>query len=95
MDRPQSPACTEALKVAPSARVRRGAFQESEVRAILTAARPGELALIGLLCFTGMRPGEAYALRWLDLDLADGCARIARSGPHGPLAYRMVLPSML
>ena len=29
-----------------------------------------------------MRPGEAYALRWLDLDLEDGAARIARSWDH-------------
>jgi integrase len=70
------------FKTAASPRVRRGAFEESEVRAILTAARPGELALIGLLCFTGMRPGEAYALRWSDLDLAGGSARIARSWDH-------------
>jgi integrase len=67
------------FKTAASPRVRRGAFEESEVRSILSAARPGELALIGLLCFTGMRPGEAYALRWSDLDLEGGSARIARS----------------
>jgi integrase len=70
------------FKTAASPRVRRGAFEESEVRAILSAARPGELGLIGLLCFTGMRPGEAYALRWSDLDLEGGSARIARSWDH-------------
>jgi integrase len=42
--------------------VKRDAFSESEVQAILGAARPRERALIGLLCFTGLRPGEAYAL---------------------------------
>lgn len=37
----------------------RGAFIEAEIQAILAAAEPGERALIALLCFTGMRPGEA------------------------------------
>ena len=60
----------------------RDAFTESEVQAILAAARPHERALIGLLCFTGLRPGEAYALDWSDVDLEAGCARIVRSWDH-------------
>jgi integrase len=60
-------------------RVNRGAFTESEVRALLAAARPHERALIGLLCFTGMRPGECYALRWQDVDLTAGKATISRN----------------
>jgi integrase len=36
-------------------------------------------ALIGLLCFTGMRPGEAYALRRRHVDLTAGAAIIART----------------
>jgi integrase len=61
---------------------RRDAFSESEVQAMLGAARPHERALIGLLCFTGLRPGEAYALDWSDLDLVAGCARVVRSWDH-------------
>jgi integrase len=49
--------------------VKRGAFEESEIRALLACARPHERALFGLLCFTGLRPGEAFALRWQDMDL--------------------------
>jgi integrase len=64
------------------AKVRRDAFSESEVQAILGAARPNERALIGLLCFTGLRPGEAYALAWSDVDLVAGCARVVRSWDH-------------
>jgi integrase len=60
----------------------RDAFTESEVQAILAAARPHERALIGLLCFTGLRPAEAYALDWSDVDLSAGCARIVRSWDH-------------
>ena len=60
----------------------RGAFTEEEVRSLLTAARPTERALIGLLCFTGMRPGEAFALRWQDVDLQGGAAVIERSWDH-------------
>jgi integrase len=62
--------------------VKRDAFSESEVQAILGAARPHERALIGLLCFTGLRPGEAYALDWSDVDLVAGCARVVRSWDH-------------
>jgi integrase len=63
----------------PGKRVARAAFTEDEVRRLLAAARPHERALIGLLCFTGMRPGECYALRWQDVDLTVGSARIART----------------
>lgn len=52
------------------------------MRALLAAARPQDRALIGLLVLTGMRPGEAYALRHADLDLASGNARITRSWDH-------------
>jgi integrase len=69
----------ERTETSPGRRVNRAAFSEDEVRALLAAARPHERALIGLLCFTGMRPGECYALRWADVDLEAGCARIART----------------
>ena len=58
---------------------RRGSFTETEIQELLQAARPHERALIGLLCFTGMRPGEAYALRWQDVDLDAGAAVIQRT----------------
>jgi integrase len=63
-------------------RAKRGAYTESEVQALFAAARPQYRALIGMLCLTGMRPGEAYALRWSDLDLVTGSARISRSWDH-------------
>jgi integrase len=59
--------------------VKRDAFSESEVQAILAAARPHERALIGLLCFTGLRPGDADALDWSDVDLVAGYVRVVRS----------------
>lgn len=59
--------------------MRRGAYSEEEVRALLSSARPHERALIGLLCFTGIRPGECFALRWRDVDLDGGSARITRN----------------
>jgi integrase len=62
-----------------SRRTNRGAFAEAEVQALLSAARPHERALIGLLCFTGMRPGECYALRWQDVDLTAGSASVTRN----------------
>jgi integrase len=60
----------------------RGAYSEAEVQAILGSARPHERALIGLLCLAGVRPGEAFALGWSDVDLEAGCARIVRSWDH-------------
>jgi integrase len=69
----------ERTEASPGRRVNRAAFSEDEVRALLSAARPHERALIGLLCFTGMRPGECYALRWSDVDLEAGCVRICRT----------------
>ena len=69
----------ERTDASPGQRVKRAAFTEDEVQRLLSAARPHERALIGLLCFTGMRPGEAYALRWQDVDLIAGAATITRT----------------
>ena len=57
----------------------RGAFTEAEVQALLAAARPHERVLIGLLCFTGLRPGEAYALDWAQVNLDAGSLAVVRS----------------
>jgi len=62
--------------------VSRDAFTELEVRQLLNEARPGERALIALLCFTGARPGEVYALDWSAIDLDGGSLRIERSWDH-------------
>jgi len=69
----------ERTDASPGQRVNRAAFTEDEVQRLLSTARPHERALIGLLCFTGMRPGEAYALRWRDVDLTAGSATITRT----------------
>lgn len=69
----------ERTDASPGKRVNRAAFAEAEVQQLLASARPHERALIGLLCFTGMRPGEAYALRWQDVDLTSGSATITRT----------------
>jgi len=69
----------ERTEASPGQRVNRGAFTEDEVQKLLSVARSHERALIGLLCFTGMRPGEAFALRWQDVDLTAGAATIART----------------
>jgi integrase len=63
-------------------RVNRDAYSESEVQAILAAAKTQERALIGLLALAGLRPGEAYALDWSDVDLDGGCLRVVRSWDH-------------
>jgi integrase len=63
-------------------RALRGTFSEAEVRQLLGAAKPHERALIALLCFTGARPGEAYALDWASVDLEAGTLRVVRSWDH-------------
>lgn len=63
----------------PTRKVNRGAYSETELKAIFDAARPHELALVALLALTGARPGEVFALRRCDLDLTAGVATIARS----------------
>jgi integrase len=60
-------------------RAKRGTFIEAEVQRLLSQARPHERALVGLLCLTGMRPGECYALRWQDVNLTAGSASISRN----------------
>jgi integrase len=59
--------------------VSRDAFSESEMQALMAAAKDHERAFIGLLAFTGLRPGEAYALDWSSVDLEGGAIRVTRS----------------
>lgn len=63
-------------------RVKRGVFTELEVRAILAAAKPRDRAFIGLLCFTGIRPGEVYALDWSAVDLDASRLEVRRNWCH-------------
>ena len=59
---------------------RANGLSAEQVRTFLNAANDTEhFALFALLFGTGMRPGEALALRWSDVDLERGTARIARS----------------
>lgn len=59
--------------------VSRDAFSESEVQALMTAARPDERALVGLLCFAALRPGEAFGLDWASVDMTAGCLSVSRT----------------
>ena len=59
--------------------VNRDAFSESEIQALISAAKDPERAFIGPLAFTGMRPGEVYALDWSSVDLEGGAIRVTRS----------------
>lgn len=56
----------------------------AEVRLVLATARPHRLyALWLLLVSTGLRRGEALALAWGDIDLANGQLRVRRNvNPH-------------
>jgi integrase len=67
------------------------ALAPDEVKKFREAAqRSGHAALFDFLLGTGARPGEALALRWSDVDLDGGVARIERalSRPGGKYAFR-------
>ena len=70
---------------------RASALSAEQVRAFLDAAKgTPHFALFAMLFATGARPGEALALRWEDLDLDQGVARIERtlSRPGGKYDMR-------
>jgi integrase len=72
----------EPLATDTGRQVNRDAYNEAEVRALLSAARGHERPFIGLLVLAGLRPGEVYALRASDIDLEAGAVRVARSWDH-------------
>lgn len=53
----------------------------AQVDAILTASLPAWRLAFGLACYAGLRAGEVRALRWMDVDIADGLlvVRLART----------------
>jgi len=58
----------------------RDSFTEEEVRALLASAREGhERCLVATLAFTGMRPGELFALDGSSVDLEGGKLAVTRS----------------
>ncbi len=55
-------------------------FTLEEIARILDAADELERAIITVLFFTGMRPNEALALKWDDVDWGRGRISVARTG---------------
>src|SRR5258706_8239304 len=89
----------DRLVAAVTDRVRLPKQTKREVRALApeevkkfreAAQQSGHAALFDFLLGTGARPGEALALRWSDVDLDCGDARIERalSRPGGRYAFR-------
>jgi integrase len=54
-------------------------FDLGEVRRIVKAARGWERAFVTVLLFTGVRPGEALALRWDSIDWGHGLIRVRQT----------------
>jgi integrase len=50
-----------------------------EIRALLAKATGKRRALVALLAFSGLRGGEMRALRWQDVDFADGAISVRRA----------------
>lgn len=75
------------LRVRPPQSAVRGVREKQTLNAaqlgdLLAAVRdlfPDWYVEIYMLAFTGMRPGELYALRWDDLDEVRGCIRLERA----------------
>lgn len=58
-------------------------LQAGELRALLAAVPKPWLPIVTMMAFTGLRWGEASALRWEDLDLARGLVKVRRSNWKG------------
>jgi integrase len=69
----------------PAARGRRERIgSPAEAAALIAALRAEDRALWGCAFYAGLRRGELRALRWNDVDLADGLIRVERSmSGHG------------
>ena len=86
----------ELLASNPAARVKRPGVSRTEahylsiaeVASLLEAVKDSRYApLLRLLGATGLRRGEALALRWSDVDLTNGLLRVqwpALTGPRAP-----------
>lgn len=69
------------------------AMSHEEARRFLTAAAATQhYALFALLLATGLRPGEAVALKWIDLDAANDRLIVRRSVSKGKGAVRVREP---
>jgi integrase len=72
---------------------RANGLSAAQVRAFLTTAKADQhFALFALLFGTGMRPGEALALRWADVELERGTVRIERTLSRPGSAYEFRPP---
>lgn len=58
-------------------------LEAHQLAALLLAIPPAWRAVVTLMAFTGMRWGEASALRWEDLDIAGRVVRVRRSNWKG------------
>jgi integrase len=74
---PKNPA--EYVELPSKTRPKVLVLSDEEARAFLRAAEGGEYhAFLVLLLTTGLRPSEAIALRWADIDLAKGQLQVRR-----------------
>ena len=64
-----------------SAPPQRDAFTLEELQQIVDAADPQRRPLFLFLAYSGLRPGEALALRWSDVDLSTGMIHVHRNAP--------------
>ena len=53
-------------------------FTLGEVEVLLRAAQGSERTLVAVLIFAGLRPGEALALRWMDVDFHEDLIKVRR-----------------
>jgi integrase len=75
----------------PASRGRRDRIASpEEAEMLLAALDPADAALWATAFYAGLRCGELMALRWEDVDLADGVIRVERS--YDPKAREFVAP---
>lgn len=55
----------------------------TELSALVASVEESRYAEVYVLAYTGMRPGELFALEWGDIDEAEGCIHIRRAHRRG------------
>lgn len=70
----------DAVELARRRRTEKKAMSPDQAAAFLEAARSDHHAvLLTFLLLTGVRPSEAFAIQWSDIDLSEGTARVRRT----------------
>ena len=79
----QNPAKSNRIEVKGKKKQKRSAIPEEDYRKVLECIvnvdKPTDRSLLALTAFTGMRRGEALALKWEDIDWKEGIVHVTKA----------------